>query len=128
MLTRFIIYGALGWLMEITWTGMGALINKNFKLKATTSLWMFFIYGSAVLLEPVVRLAQPLHFIARGCLYTVCIFAAEFLFGSLLRRVDFCPWDYSGSRYHVKGLIRWDYAPAWFVVGLFFEKVYFLLS
>jgi hypothetical protein len=128
MITRFIVYGTLGCLMEIIWTGLGALIGKNFKLKATTSLWMFFIYGSAVFLEPVVRMAAPLPMVARGLIYTCCIFAAEYIFGSLLKRADFCPWDYSGSRYHVKGVIRWDYAPAWFVVGLIFERVYWLLA
>jgi hypothetical protein len=56
-----------------------------------------------------------------------CIFAAEYVSGSLLKRADICPWDYSEARYHVKGLIRWDYAPAWFAVGLIFERAYFWL-
>jgi uncharacterized membrane protein len=127
MITRFIIYGVLGCLMEIMWTGLGALIHKNFKLKATTSLWMFFIYGSAVFLEPVVRLVSPLPLALRGMVYVGCIFTAEYLTGSMLKRADCCPWDYSAARYHVNGLIRWDYAPAWFVVGLAFEYVYWLL-
>jgi hypothetical protein len=128
MFTRFIVYGALGCLMEVMWTGLGALIRKNYKLKATTSLWMFLIYGGAVLLEPVLRFMEPFPLVVRGLIYTGCIFAAEYAAGSLLKRVDFCPWDYSGARFHIKGLIRWDYAPAWFAAGLFFERVYWLLA
>jgi uncharacterized membrane protein len=128
MFTRFIIYGTLGCLMEVFWTGLGALIQKKYALKATTSLWMFFIYGSAVFLEPVLRIAAPFPWLARGIIYTGCIFAAEYITGRVLKTAEICPWDYSGSRFHVHGLIRWDYAPAWFAVGLIFERVYWLLT
>ena len=127
MITRFLIYGALGCLMEVLWTGLGALLQKNFKLQATTSIWMFFIYGMVVFFEPLINVIGDWHIFLRGVMYALCIFAAEFAAGSLLKRADLCPWDYSRSRFHFKGLIRLDYAPAWAVAGLFFERVYSML-
>jgi len=113
--------------MEVLWTGLGALKNKNFKLSSNTSLWMFFIYGMVILLEPLFRLAAPFHFVLRGMLYAALILAGEFITGTLLKRADVCPWDYSTTRYHVKGIIRMDYIPAWAVAGLLFEQVYWML-
>ena len=113
--------------MEVLWTGLGALKNKNFKLSSNTSLWMFFIYGMVVFLEPFFRFVAPFNFLFRGLIYAVLILAGEFITGTLLKRAELCPWDYSTSRYHVKGVIRMDYAPAWAVAGLFFEQVYWLL-
>lgn len=53
----------------------------------------------------------------------LCIYAGEYISGSLLKKRDFCPWDYSRSRIHYRGLIRFDYAPLWFTAGLLFEKI-----
>jgi len=127
MITRFIIYGALGCLMEVLWTGLGSLRTKNFKLSSTTSLWMFFVYGMIAFLEPVFRLMAPMPFLVRGLIYAAFIFTGEFITGSLLKRMEVCPWDYSTAKYHVKGLIRWDYLPAWVVAGLVFEWVYWAI-
>ncbi|MCL2360212.1 MAG: putative ABC transporter permease [Defluviitaleaceae bacterium] len=127
MITRFIIYGALGCLMEVLWTGLSSLTTKNFKLSSTTSLWMFFVYGMVAFLEPVFRLMAPMPFLLRGFLYAICIFAGEFLTGSILKRLQVCPWDYSSTKFHVKGLIRIDYLPAWIVAGLVFERVYWMI-
>lgn len=124
MLTRFVLYGAIGCLMEVFWTGMGALINKDFKLRSTTSIWMFFIYGMVVFLEPIYLLIQPAPILLRGLIYTLCIYTGEYITGVALKRANLCPWDYTHSRYHVQGLIRLDYAPAWFVAGLIFERVF----
>lgn len=59
----------------------------------------------------------------RGTLYTAGIYFIEYTSGTLLRHFHACPWDYSNSRCHYKGLIRLDYAPLWFCTGLFYEKV-----
>ena len=124
MAYRFFIYGALGVVMEVFWTGMASLLKKDFRLTSTTSVWMFFIYGAACFLEPVCDsvAAYPLAF--RGLVYALCIFAAEYVSGWIMKRLNACPWDYSGARFSVKGIIRLDYAPVWFAVGLIFEFVY----
>ena len=127
MITRFLIYGALGCLMEILWTGLGSLINRNFRLSSNTSIWMFFIYGMVIFLEPFFVMLEPFYFLLRGSIYAALIFAGEFVIGIALKRADICPWDYSHTRYHVKGVIRADYIPAWIIVGLFYEQIYWTL-
>lgn len=103
------------------------MIKKDFTLRSATSLWMFFIYGLVVCLEPLFRILVNWPFFLRGVLYALCILGGEFLTGSLLKKAALCPWDYSGTRFHVMGVIRWDYAPAWAVAGLFFEQIYWLI-
>lgn len=128
MLIRFLIYGLIGWGMEITWTGIHSLIKKDYRLIGTSSIWMFFIYGMVVFLEPLYSLLayQPLAF--RGGVYMLCIFIAEYATGWWLRgMIGDCPWDYSQSRFSVKGLIRLDYAPVWFAVGIIYERIYHLV-
>jgi len=115
--------------MEILWTGAGSLLRRDFKLSSHTSVWMFFIYGAVVFLEPLCDLLVPYPIVVRGLAYMICIFSAEYLSGIALQRARICPWDYSEETpYHVHGVIRLDYAPAWFAAGLFFEGVYRFIS
>ena len=127
ILIRFVMYGAIGVLMEVLWTGVWELYGKNFRLTSTTSLWMFFIYGMVVVIEPVFRLLSPINFIMRGIVYAVIILTGEFITGSLLKHANVCPWDYSNTKYHVRGVIRLDYIPAWAAAGLIFEQIYWVI-
>ena len=124
MIITFIIYGLIGWCMEVFWTGLGSLIKKDFRATSTTSIWMFFIYGSTALFTPVISAISPLPVLVRGLIYTSCIFFIEYCTGIFLKKLKMCPWDYSSSRFSVQGVIRLDYAPVWFVVGLGFEFAY----
>lgn len=129
MLIRFIIYGLCGWLMEILWTGIHSFYNKEFSLMGQTSLWMFPIYGCAVLLEPICIVLESFPLLIRGGVYMLCIFCGEYISGyGLVKLIGVCPWDYSESQFHVDGLIRLDYAPAWFLVGLGFERLFTILQ
>ena len=127
MITRFLIYAALGCLVEVVWTGLGSLKDGNFRLSSHTSLWMLFIYGCVVLLEPFFILLAPLNFFLRGLVYAAFIYAGEFVTGSILQHAGVCPWDYSHTKYHVRGIIRADYLPCWIALGLFYERIYFAL-
>jgi len=49
------------------------------------------------------------------------IFLAEYSTGFLLKKANRCPWDYSDAPLNINGLIRLDYAPCWFALGLFYE-------
>lgn len=126
MIIRYIIYGLLGWNMEIIWTGLNSLSDGSKNLIGHTSVWMFFIYGLAVFLEPVHSAITGYSWILRGCIWACLIFAIEFFSGMLLNSFGIHAWDYSGSTSFM-GLIRFDYAPLWFAVGLFFEKIHFML-
>ncbi len=126
---KFIIYGLIGWIMEIIWTGSGSLLTLDLTLTSRTSLWMLFIYGCAVFLEPIHDKIRYLNLVLRGMLYTVIIFSIEYVSGWFLRIIiGICPWDYSQNTYNINGLIRLDYAPAWFFAGLLFEKTHDFLN
>lgn len=135
MWIRLVIYGLLGWSMEIVWAATREKltgIQRGWRLQGTTYLWMFLIYGGglALLFEPVHNALRVWPWPLRGLVYVAGIFAVEYATGWLLRRVTgACPWDYTGrSRWQVHGLIRLDYAAAWFVMGLGAEWVHdFLL-
>ena len=72
---------------------------------------------------PVSRLLKGKSIMLRGTIYTMLIYAGEFLSGSFLKKHKSCPWDYSEAKLNYKGIVRLDYAPAWFVSGLIFEKI-----
>ena len=120
---NFVRCGLLGWCIEIFWTGIHGFKNKDKKLMGNTSLLMFPIYGLACSIRHVYKLIKNNCFIIRGCIYTIGIFFVEFTSGYMLKKKDKCPWDYSNCKYSILGLIRLDYAPLWFITGLFFEKV-----
>ena len=119
----FLKCGILGWCLEITFTALHSLQQRKFTLQGTTSLWMFPIYGCAAFIGPLSRLLQKKHPLFRGNLYMLGIFLVEFSTGLLLKKKDWCPWDYSDSPLNIHGVIRLDYAPLWLLAGLFFEHI-----
>lgn len=122
---KFIFYGLIGWCIEVIWTGLGSLIKGDVTLTSRTYIWMFFIYGLAVFLERVHDRIRHAPILIRGGIYTLLIFFIEYSTGWFLRLVlGACPWDYSNSAYSINGIIRLDYAPAWFFAGLLFEKIH----
>lgn len=126
MLKKFLMCGLTGWCMEVFWTGMGSAIKKDKKMTSVTSIWMFPIYGCAVIIEPLSKklCKRKTHIVLRGTIYALMIFATEFLSGSILKKRECCPWDYSKAKLNIKGLIRLDYFPAWFTAGLIYEKMF----
>lgn len=129
MIERFIIYGLAGWCMEIIWTGIGSFLDGDIYLNARTYIWMFPIYGLAILFEPIHDRIRAWPVIIRGGVYTLLIFIIEYLAGWTLQNIiGVCPWDYGDSTFSIDGFIRLDYAPAWFVAGLIFERIHDLLN
>jgi len=114
--------------MEVLWTGIGSLAKGDLRLISTTSIWMFFIYGLVAFFEPFCDSISAFPVFVRGGLYVISIFLIEYFTGGFLRKIAVCPWDYSGSRFNYKGLIRFDYAPVWFLAGLVFERIHFMLK
>ncbi len=119
---NFIKCGLLGWCIEVFWTGFYGFFHNDKKMMGTSSIIMFPIYGMACLIKPISKKLCKHCMLFRGIIYTICIFIIEYLTGNLLKKKGKCPWDYSDCKYNINGLIRIDYAPAWFIVGLFFEK------
>lgn len=128
MKMRYVIYGLSGICMEVLWTALGSLLNNDYHLIGRTNLWMFFIYGLAIFLEPIHNFLRNYNIFLRGGVYAVLIFITEYSTGLFLQALlGSCPWYYTDSlSFH--GLITFSYIPAWFVVGLLFEKLHDLLT
>lgn len=122
MKLHFIKCGMYGWCMEILWTGLHSLMHGDRKLTGISSLRMFPIYSLGAFIAPMSKCLRNFHVITRGIIYMICIFSVEYISGRKMQKKGCCPWDYSHSPYHVNGVIRLDYAPLWFLAGLFFEK------
>ena len=122
MKTKFMECGIAGWCLEIIFTAIKDQKN-NRKLMGTTSLIMFPIYGTAAFFSPLMKKIKDKNIVIRGGIYTGLIYLVEFLTGETLKKQGRCPWDYSKAKYNLDGVIRLDYAPAWFVTGLIMEKI-----
>lgn len=125
MIKKYLMCGLTGWCMEVFWTGLGSAIKKDKKLTSNTSIWMFPIYATAIIFEPMSQEMKhkkrpPLY---RGFVYAISIFTTEFISGSILKHHDCCPWDYSKAKTNINGVIRLDYFPVWFATGLIYEKI-----
>jgi len=126
MVTRFIIYGFIGWIAEVLFTGTGSLLAGSLRLTAHTYLWMFPIYGAALFLEPIHERIRLTPWPVRGFIWAGLIFTIEYLAGWFLEMlIGLCPWDYSGdSSLSINGFIRLDFLPVWFSAGLIFEQIH----
>jgi len=128
ILIRFIIYGCVGLLMETIWTGFCSALSGDKNLKCKTYLWMFPIYGMGILLEPLHELIRGFSWLYRGFIWAAVIFFIEYITGYILKlAIGECPWDYDSDGEiiaSVKGIIRLDFIPVWFGVGLIFERLH----
>ena len=53
MAKKFVLFGVLGWCVEILWTGFCSFLVGDAALTAKTYLWMFPIYGAAGFVLPL---------------------------------------------------------------------------
>ena len=124
MKSNFVKCGILGWCIEIIWTAFHGIKSKNNKFIGYTSIIMFPIYGLASVIKPISLKLKKMKMptIIRGIVYSIGIFMVELITGSILKKTNNCPWDYSDKKYNINGVIRIDYAPLWCIVGVIFEK------
>lgn len=121
---NFLICGLCGWCLECFWTGLNSIKkHKDRTLSCHTSVWMFPIYGMAACLTPICTKLKNRNALIRGGVYAALIYLTEYTTGVILKKYGACPWDYSKARLNVRGVIRFDYAPVWFLTGLIFEKL-----
>lgn len=127
MLTRSLLYGLLGWVIEIGWTALPKRRPVDWTLTGHTYLWMFPIYALiGPLYEPVHSALRRAPWPLRALAYAVGFIGVETVTGLLLKRlIGRCPWDYTGdTRWQVGGVTRFDYAPLWAALGLALEPVH----
>lgn len=124
ILYKYIIYGLLGICLEVLFSGVVSIVNKDLVMEASTSIWMFFIYGLAVFLEPIHDKIRNQNIIVRGIIYTILIYYVELLTGSLIQNlIGQCPWYYPYNA-TLNGIITLYFAPIWFTLGLLYERVH----
>jgi uncharacterized membrane protein len=124
-LKHFLVYGGGGWVLEVMWTGLSSLLHGDPALTGYTYLWMFPIYGSVVLLEPIHDRIRTWRWFTRGLVWMMIFWGIEYLSGGLIQLLTgSVPWDY-GTRFPaIDRLIRLDFAPVWFGAGFLFEYVH----
>jgi uncharacterized membrane protein len=135
-LVYFSIFGCIGITTEIFFTSISdAVVNAlnneviDWRLVGKSYAWMFFIYGLAGILFPLVfEKIRNLNPFFRILIYVVSIFAIEYLSGWFLDVfTGSCPWFYT-SKYAIHGYIRLDYAPFWAMFGLMLEKIFLAIE
>ncbi len=123
MNSNFMKCGLIGWTMELFFSSMKTWSEtSDRRMIGRTSLIMFPIYGAAAALKPLALRLRQGPLLLRGGIYTGLIYTGEYLSGKFLKKHGMCPWDYSHAKYNIDGVIRLDYAPVWFTLGLVFER------
>ena len=96
--------------------------GRDPRLMGYSFLWMLPIYALLIFMEPLSFYLKPLPWFIRGVIYVFLLWIVEYLSGWLIRRITGrIPWDYSLARFHLHGVIRFDFFPFWFVFMLVAE-------
>ena len=129
LLQKFFVYGCLGLLIEVFFTGVWSLFQKNWKATSQTYLYMLPIYGATAIALEGVSEALPWPFYMKAFLYVPIIYGIEALSGWLLQKViGVIPWDYKKSKWTPMGLINLKYLPYWLLLALAFDPIQRILS
>lgn len=128
----FILFGIGGIAVEVFFTAIHKIYKekKNRTLYGYSSIWMFFIYGAVyfIILFGTTFLLQYSIFL-RGFVYMIMIYILEFCSGFILKKFKAICWDYScDTKYHFKGIVSLELAPAWYFGGIVAELIYFYLK
>lgn len=132
--TFFLIlfFVCLGMATEVVFTAIYAIVvNKPvdgkplMALAGMTYVWMAFLYA----LIPIIGILFydkvkhiPLYW--RLPMYVLIIYFVEFTAGAFLQlTTGSCPWHYKEG-WHIMGLIRLDYFPAWALFAWMVERLY----
>ncbi|MFA4973355.1 MAG: hypothetical protein WC683_12125 [bacterium] len=125
MLIRFALFGIIGiFAALIVDAAKKSYFARRMELGAETSLILFPFFGLIALIFPLIAIrVSNMAWYGRGLVYMAALFAAQYLAGLILTKLNRCPWSYSG-RGSLGGLIRISDAPLWFAAGLGIEQIY----
>jgi uncharacterized membrane protein len=124
LLQKFFVYGCLGLLIEVFFTGVWSLFQKNWKATSQTYLYMLPIYGATALALEGVSEALPWPFYLKALLYVPIIYGIEALSGWLLKKwIGVIPWDYGRARHTPMGLINLKYVGFWLILATAFDPL-----
>ncbi|XP_075056854.1 transmembrane protein 229B [Mixophyes fleayi] len=123
---RWYVYALHGLLCEIIFTSSWDFATTcSWKLSGVSSVWAFFIYGTAIFIieKMFLHLQTRCHLWCRCLIYTLWAYLWEFSTGYILKALDACPWDYSHFSGNIMGLITMEYAVPWFFGCMIVEQV-----
>ncbi|XP_056148327.1 transmembrane protein 229B-like [Lampris incognitus] len=125
-LVRLYVYALHGCLCEVAFTAVyDWLDTRDRRMMGYSSLWALPMYAIAIyLIERLGKrlLAQRHPLPTRLFAYTLFIYLWELSWGIGLSLMGACPWDYSGYRYNLGGLVTLEYVLLWAVASLIAEK------
>ncbi|XP_071387535.1 transmembrane protein 229B-like [Centroberyx affinis] len=125
-LARLYVYALHGCLCEVAFTAAWDWCHtRDGRLAGHSSLWALPMYATAIYLMESLRaglLSRRRPLAARLLAYTLFVYLWELSWGLGLRLLGACPWDYSGYRYNLAGLVTLEYALPWAVASLIAEK------
>jgi uncharacterized membrane protein len=129
LLFEMVLFAVLGLGFEVLFTSVTDFKgDKRRFLMGYSSLWYAPLYAFApVFLQLANGLIFPLPLLLRGVVYALVIWLFEYVGMWLLRMfLGASPSEeqYLKSRWNVHGLIRLDFFPAMFLMGLAFEFVF----
>lgn len=123
----FFVYSFLGWIIEILFRSFK---NKGFINPGFLSGPLLPIYGfNAIILILIYSNISDQPLIVRCAVYFVMISLMEYITGEIL--VLFFKkryWDYSESKFNIRGHVCLKFSLIWVVLALIFEKIVFSLS
>lgn len=123
---RLYVYALHGCVCEVVFTAVWDWCSiQDRRLAGHSSLWALPMYSTAIYLMESLRaqlLAQHHPLPVRLMSYTLFIYLWEFSWGAGLRLLGACPWDYSGFRYNLEGLVTLEYALPWTVAAFIAEQ------
>jgi hypothetical protein len=130
-LERAAVMGCVGVAVEVLFTAFTEPQGGK-RLIGYSYVWMFPVYA---LLYPGLLLLRPLigawWWPWRGCAYAAGIMLVELIVGLVLHAaLGEAPWEpnYRKTRWHVLGVVRLDYFPAWAAAALVFERAFRLIA
>ncbi len=125
LLSKFLIYGLVGLILECLFTGIWSAFRRDKKTTCQTYLWMIPIYGGASLLLGFIHESLQWNAMFMAPLYVSIMYIIEFCSGWLLQKtIGVIPWDYGRGKWTPMGLIQIKYAPLWLLVALAFNPLY----
>lgn len=130
-LQRAVVLACVGVAVEVAYTALTEPQGGARRI-GYSYLWMFPVYA---LIEPALSALRPLvgawAWPARAALYAAAIMVVELIVGLALQKsLGEAPWEpnYRKSRWHVLGVVRLDYFPAWAGAAMLFERAWLLLA
>ncbi|TNN66508.1 Transmembrane protein 229B [Liparis tanakae] len=123
---RLYVYALHGCLCEVAFTAsVDWCSTRDMRLTGHSSLWALPMYAIAIYLIEVLRarlLVRRHPLPVRLVAYTMFIYLWEFSWGAGLSLLGACPWDYSGYRYNLAGLVTLEYAVPWTLAAFIAEQ------